>query len=517
MQRREFIRTSALLPAFLNGFALHTSKLGVTEAAIGDDHVLVLVQLNGGNDGLNTVIPLEYYANYQSVRKNIAIPEARVWKVDDGKIGLHPSMVGMGRLYNEGKLRIVQSVGYPNPDFSHFRAADIWNTASDSNKFVSSGWAGRMFSLYHPNYPNNYPSTANPDPLAINIGSVISPALQGPVSGMGLAITNPSAFYKLIDNKYDNDVPNSPAGRALAYLRQTATQTNLYSQSIKSAADKVTRQETYPTGNGLAAQLKIVAQLIAGGLKTKLYIVSMGGFDTHDTQVVATDTATGNHANLMKNLSDAIETFMKDIQGLGVSKRVLGMTFSEFGRRVKSNDSGGTDHGAAAPLFVFGDRVNGGVSGKTPTIAATAKTDDNVPMQYDFRSVYASILQDWFCMNEADLQNVLLKNFQSMNIVEASACGITLSQQEEVPDVQLIENYPNPFTDFTNIRFTTRGGHTMIQIFDNMGRLVVKPIDDTFLAGQFDVPINTSNWASGLYYARLQNGMTQEVRKMVKA
>ncbi len=518
MQRRDFIKnvsTGIVLPAFFNGYSLQASS-ATADIDEKDDHVLVVIQLNGGNDGLNMVIPLEFYDNYVAARTNIAIPKEKVLSLDSSaKVGLHPAMAQLNALYQSGKVRLIQSVGYPNPSFSHFRATDIWNTGSDSNQIVSSGWAGRYFGYYNPNYPNGFPNAQRPDPLAINIGSVISPALQGPVASMGLAISSATSFYSLIGNKYDADVPNTPAGKELAYLRKTADQTNAYAKTIKQAADKITKQVTYPANNGLANQLKIVARLIGGGLKTKLYVVNLGGFDTHATQAIAGDTATGTHAVLLQRLSEGIAAFMADLKEMGVSKKVVGMTFSEFGRRIKSNDSGGTDHGSAAPMFVFGDMVNGGTTGKAPEILAGVKVGDNLQMQYDFRSVYASIMQDWFCMNSADMEKVLLKNYQPMGLIQSQACGITLAE-EPVLQAELISNAPNPFNDFTTINFRSDGGHTMIQIFDNTGRIIATPIDDDFARGSFEVPINGSNWPSGVYFASLQNKSTQQIRRMLK-
>lgn len=266
----------------------------------------------------------------------------------------------------------------------------------------------------------------------------------------------------------------------------------------------------------MANQLKIVAQLIAGGLKTKVYFVSMGGFDTHSSQVNTSDTTTGTHANLWKTVSDSIKAFSDDIVGLGVSKKVLGVTYSEFGRRVKSNASGGTDHGAAAPMFMFGDLVNPIVLGKSADIAASPTTNDNVTMQYDFRSIYASILTQWFCLDQAYVDDVLLKDFQPLPLVQVQACGkITANEPISISE-DLISNYPNPFTDSTTLSFTTRGGHTMIQIFDNVGRVIAVPVDGEYDAGTHEVVLDTRNFNSGMYFARLQNGQIQQVRRMVK-
>ncbi len=516
MKRRDFIQNTfagVVMPALLNGLSFRAYG-NVDEAAIGDDNVLVVVQLSGGNDGLNTVVPIDKYALYQNARKNIAIPQDKLLTIPQtDTLGLNSGMTSMQTMFKEGKAALIQSVGYPNPNFSHFRATDIWNTSSDSNVYVNNGWAGRYLAINNPNFPTGYPNTKTPDPLAMQIGSVVTTALQGPVQSMGMAISNPTSFYNLISNKVES-TPNTLAGKELKYLREVANQTNQYANTIKSAASKVTKQGTYPN-TGLANQLKIVAQLIGGGLKTKIYFVTIGGFDTHSNQTDATDKSIGAHANLWKTVSDAIKAFSDDLVGLGVSKRVLGVTYSEFGRRVKSNDSGGTDHGAAAPMFMFGDLVNPVVLGNTPDIAANPTTNDNVNMQYDFRSVYASILANWFCLDASYIDDVLLKDFQQLPLVQVQACGNITANEPTIKD-ELISNYPNPFTDATTLSFLTKGGHTMIQIFDNIGRVIAVPVDGDFDAGRHEVVLDTRDFNSGMYFARLQNGSIQQVRRMVK-
>lgn len=516
MKRRDFIQNTfagVVMPALLNGLSFKAFG-NVDEAAIGDDHILVVIQLSGGNDGLNTVIPIDKYGLYQNARTNIAIAKDKLLTIPQtDTLGLNPGMTAMQTMFKEGKAALIQSVGYPNPNFSHFRATDIWNTAADSNVYVNNGWSGRYLAINNPNYPNGYPNTKTPDPLAIQIGSVVSTSLQGPVQSMGMAISNPSSFYNLISNKVES-TPNTLAGKELKYLREVANQTNLYANTIKAAAAKVTKQGTYPN-TSLANQLKIVAQLIGGGLKTKVYYVSMGGFDTHSTQVVATDTATGVHTNLWKTVSDAIKAFSDDLKDLGVSKNVLGLTYSEFGRRIKSNASGGTDHGAAAPMFMFGDLVNPIVLGNTPDIAASPTANDNVAMQYDFRSVYASILTNWFCMDASYVDDVLLKDFQPLPLVQVQACGNITANEPQLKE-ELISNSPNPFDDSTTLSFISKGGHTMIQIFDNIGRVIAVPVDRELDAGKHEIIIDTKDFKSGMYFARLQNGSVQQVRKMIK-
>jgi uncharacterized protein (DUF1501 family) len=527
MKRRDFFKqtlpASVTLPALLNGFSVKafTGASPLVQALMGTatdtDKVLVLIQLNGGNDGLNMVIPIETYASYYGARQNIAIKQNKILPLKGtSKTGLHPSMTGLQTLFNEDKLAIIQAVGYPSPNFSHFRATDIWMTASDSDKVVNTGWVGRYLNLEFPNFPNGYPTAQMPDPLAIQIGSVASLALQGPSFPMGMTISDPTSFYDFLDNVAD-PVPNTPWGKELAYIRMIMGQTEQYSNVIRAAAAKVTSQGSYPGNNDLAQQLRIVARLVKGGLKTRVYMVSTGGFDTHSSQVEAADTSIGGHAKLMARVSDAIKCFMDDLKGLGVEDRVIGMTFSEFGRRIKSNSSLGTDHGAAAPVFVFGKNVRGGVIGTNPEIPTGAGGNDNVPFQYDFRSIYASLLKQWFCVNDTDLQTIMLKNFQNIPLAVNAACGAT-----GVDDVirgegeQLIINYPNPFVEKTSITFNTKGGHTLVQIIDTMGRSIRTLTDKVYTSGTYTVTFDGYGLPLGVYYARFQNGATQQVRAMLK-
>src|SRR5450432_3276321 len=523
MKRRNFLKNvipaSAIFPSLVNGFTVKAfGAAGFFETLAGaadNDHVFVIIQLSGGNDGLNTVVPLINYGDYLNSRQNIAIPEGKVLPLSGySKAGLHPSMTGMQQLYNEDKLTILYSVGYPEPNGSHFRSTDIWLTGADSNQYLNTGWAGRFLSTTYENFPIGYPNATMPDPLAIQIGSVVSESFMGPGGFTAMAVPTDIDFYNLI-NATTDPVPDSPMGTELTYLRTVARQTNKYADVIVSAAAKSAAQSAYPANNYLAAQLKTVARLIAGGLKTKVYMVSMGGFDTHGGQVQAGNTIAGNHAQLLKQVSDAISAFQTDISQLGIGKRVIGMTFSEFGRRIISNGSVGTDHGAAQPVFLFGEPVKQGVLGNPPDLPSSLNTGSSLPMQYDFRSVYATVLRDWFCVDPADVNTMLYKNYQYLPLVEASACTV-VQPPSELGD-KLIRNDPNPFVNSTTIRFKTEGGYTMVQIFDVSGKLIAVPVSADYTKGEYTVVFNGSGLASGVYYARLQNGSTQQVRTMIKA
>ncbi len=521
MQRRNFLKQSiqgALLPSLLGGLSVKAwgnSSFLQSLTGADNDHVLVLIQLAGGNDGLNTIIPLEFYSDYNRIRPNIAIPENRVLRLNNNlKSGLHPAMAGMQQLYNEEKLCAIQSVGYPSPNGSHFRSMDIWLTGADAEQYLSTGWAGRFLNHAYPNYPIGFPNDAMPDPLALQIGSVLSPVFLSPTGFDALAIDEGLNFYNLIDAIQD-PAPNTPSGVELTYLRTIAKQTNKYAEVIKAAAAKVPQQQAYPADNYLASQLKAVAKLVAGGLKTKIYMVGMGGFDTHAGQVNGGNTLTGNHSGLLKQVSDAVTAFMADLKFLGVSKRVMGMTFSEFGRRMQSNGSLGTDHGAAQPVFLFGESVKQGVLGKNPIIPSATAAIDNVPMQYDFRSVYSTILRDWFCLPPQDVDSVLLKNYQYLPIIKSTACNMDIQELNNIGD-NLIINYPNPFTNSTKITFKSAGGHVLVQVFDTTGRKIKTLTDQQYAAGTYTITFNSETLATGVYYARLQNGALQQVRPMLK-
>ncbi|MDA0315645.1 MAG: DUF1501 domain-containing protein [Bacteroidetes bacterium] len=527
MKRRDFLRNLApagvVFPALINGltfkaFAESPLISALTQAETDTDHVLVLIQLNGGNDGLNTVIPFDQFENLSNARSNIILPQNKILKLRGTSFtGLHPSMTGLQTLFNEEKLQIIQSVGYPQPNFSHFRATDIWMSASDSNKYVNSGWAGRYLAEEYTGYPTDYPNSVTPDPLAIQIGSFISPAMQGPSVNMGMAITDPVNFYNLI-NGIQGPSPNTRGGKELTYIRQVAQQTQQYGDAIKKAAGKVTNQFSgYPTSNPLANQLKIVARLIAGGLKTRIYMVSLGGFDTHAQQVVASAKETGTHARLLQRVSEGIKAFMDDLTYLNAHKRVIGMTFSEFGRRIKSNGSGGTDHGAAAPLFVFGHYAQTDILGNNPEIPLIASASDNIPMQFDFRSVYASILKQWFCVPNTILNNVMLKDFQNIQVIKNSAPCIS-SNPDIFPTIEttlVLTNYPNPFQQATTLSYQTMGGHTLIQIFSTEGKLIKSLLDKEVSPGNHKISFENEGYPPGIYYARLQNNNQQITRTML--
>ncbi len=533
MKRRNFLRNTipaaVSLPALVNGFSF--TAYGASSSALASmleqtftdtDHVFVLIQLAGGNDGLNMVIPLDMYANYYNARTNVAIPQSKVLRLDGtDKSGLHPAMTALQNMYNEGKLAVVQSVGYENPNFSHFRATDFWNsgdTTENRRERVKTGWMGRYLESEYPGYPDAYPDAEMPDPLAIQISNVPTLTVQGAIYSMGLSITDPEKIYTFDNPFSDYPLNSTPANKELRFLRVVSEKTKIYSDIIRAAYRRSATMATYPDQNNLADQLKIVARLIKGGLKTRVYTVTIGGFDTHKRQVNASDTTTGNHAQLMKNISTGIAAFQQDLEMMQLDDRVMGMTFSEFGRRIKSNASLGTDHGAAAPLVLFGKHVKKGILGTSPDIPADINVVNNVPFQYDFRSVYASVLERWFCVKQPLLNQLLLQNYQSLPLIKGGPCGLP-----DDPDVTnnnsdqlLLKMWPVPYGLNATIRFSTNGGHTLIQQINNLGQVVKVLTDQEYTAGTYQIDIYDDNLPSGAYFIRLQNQSLQKVLNVMK-
>lgn len=390
--------------------------------------------------------PLDKWSNLVNARSNILMNQSSVLTLNNNPTtGLHPAMTGMRDMYNNGKLMIVQGVSYPNPSYSHFLATDIWFTASGGTETLDTGWLGRTLDQMYPGYPVGYPTTDMPDPLAIQIGSMLPFSLQGPNMNMGYSTTDPNSLLNVI-NGITDPAPNNDYGKELTFLRLMKDQSNVYRTVIQNAYNVAqSPTATYPSNNLLADQLKIVARLIHGGLQTPIYVVNHPNtHDTHDNQVLTTDKTQGAQATNLSILSAAVAAFEQDLELMGRSTDVTGMTFSEFGRKIKSNSSIGTDHGAAAPVFFFGGALNTnpstvagtnypvpGMIGSSPAIPVSATVNDQVPMQFDYRQIYSTIMQDWLCMSSADAAAILgasytkLPIFQNYSVVPIQLLSFT--------------------------------------------------------------------------------------------
>ena len=473
------------------------------------DKVLVMIFLDGGNDGLNTVVPLDRMSELNSVRPRVVLEESELLPLAQSEVGLHPSMLKLSRLYEENRFQIIQNVGYPEQNFSHFRSTDIWMSGSDANEVVASGWMGRNLEQTFPGYPEGYPNDDLKDPLAVEIGYGSSLLFQGVTSTTSVTVNSVDSFYELIDN-VEQEAPDTPAGDKLKYLRLIARQSQQYGERIVEVAGNVNGHSPYPEGNYLADQLKVVSKLIAGGSRTPVYMVRLGGFDTHDSQVDSNHSE-GFHAQLLTMLDDAIDAFVKDLEFHGTGDKVLGMTFSEFGRTVVSNASNGTDHGAAAPLFFFGNQVKGGVVGSNPVIDHHMRWEDNLAHQYDFRQLYASVMEQWFGLDTSRRNTVLFEDYSTVEIIGNGVIqplGVT-------PETTLIA-YPNPMNGVATIRFEGDGSSTLIELVDLKGQKLKEIYRGTARSGRNTLSFSSEDLASGRYFITLRSEKKKEVFGVIK-
>jgi len=519
MKRRSFLKYTSqaiALPLLLNGQRLSAVNQAALMRAINpeNDRILVLVRLNGGNDGLNTIIPLDQYDQLAQVRNNILLPENSLLPLTDTN-ALHPNMVGVQQLYNDGLAGIIQSVGYPDQNRSHFRSTDIWTSGSPSNENWNTGWLGRYLDEYHPGFPDEYPNSDYSDPFAINMGSsIVSNTCQGSAANYSLALSDPFSLSPVMEGE-GSEVPDSPYGEELQFIRTTIIQTNAYSEGVTAAAEQGANMVDYPEDNRFAEQLKNIALLISGGLTTKIYIATLGGFDTHAEQVVDGDTTSGEHALLLSSLSGAVAAFQADLQALGLEERVITMTFSEFGRRIRSNDSLGTDHGTAAPLMVFGSCVNPQILGENPEISPDVDNAEGVPMQYDFRDVYGSILMDWFEVEESLVRNLLHDDFVYLPVLRDCSPISSQNNPGQTPAIAL-QAFPNPTNNWIKVRFQSQREWGRLSLFDSLGSELRTLANRRLSEGIHEISIDLHGLPTGPYFIRLQLGDRVKTVRVVK-
>jgi uncharacterized protein (DUF1501 family) len=417
MTRREFLHRgltivamTATAPSFLTRTALALTDpwdapLVASKPGVPDDRVLVVVQLGGGNDGLNTVVPYADDAYYRA-RPRLAVPPQQVIRVTD-ELGLHPRMARFKNLYDRGSAAIILGVGYPNPSRSHFRAMEIWHTADPEGRGLRVGWIGRYFD-------SNCPVCQQPT-VGVNVGPSLPLALRS-AGGQGVTLETPETFQWMPSREGSGAreelelfrIINAPAPNEsgpVDFLRHTAMNAVLASEQVRDAVRKYRGGIEYPN-HRFAAQLRLVAQMIAGGLPTKVYYTHMTGFDTHANQQ-------GTHDTLLEQFSTGVEAFYRDLEAQGNAERVVVMAFSEFGRRVAENGSAGTDHGTAAPVFIVGGAIRPGLHGRQPSL--TDLVDGDLKHHVDFRAVYATLLHRWL---GADPAGILGAEFERLPFLE---------------------------------------------------------------------------------------------------
>lgn len=377
MNRRNFLSLTGtftggllILPEFLHAFGTQTNLV------VGEQ-CLVFIQLNGGNDGLNTYVPFDNPLYYQ-MRPKIALNKNEVVGANNG-MAFHPALNHFAQMQQNGDLTVIQNVGYPEPNRSHFRSQEIWQTATGSNQYLNEGWLGRYLDLQC----KDHQPTAG-----INLDSIDNLALKG-LEPNAITVKDPNRFKIKTDREESAKLSNNPQ---LDFVRKIANSVNEGSDEIQKALAKSTTEMSYPK-SGLAKNLEWIARLIKGNLNSKVYYTSLGGFDTHDNQLDI-------HSRKLSELNDAIFSFYTDLKKAQLLQNVTIVVFSEFGRRVKDNGNG-TDHGTAAPMFIIGGNTKGKIIGNNPNLIDL----DNGDLKYeiDFRSVYATLLQQKMNFNPASI------------------------------------------------------------------------------------------------------------------
>ncbi|MEZ5072206.1 MAG: DUF1501 domain-containing protein [Bacteroidales bacterium] len=521
MKRRQFIRHMAYGSAAglsLGGIPVNllAGNPGLKKLAAASDNgnVLVFIQLHGGNDGLNTLVPISQYDEYYNLRPNLALRHTGTRSyinvddtvADEVKVGLHPDMLSFYEMYTQGKVSIIQNVGYPDMNLSHFRGRDVVFMGGDESNAhqYNSGWMGRYLDNLYPGYPDAYPSETMEDPIGIELSGTLSLAFHRENGiPIGLNIGNPDQFYQLINSVgVDPPIafPESLAGDELKYIMEFEKKSNQYAGRLKTVYDRGSNslnpyRSGYPysspgTANNLASQLQLIARLLAGGIKTKIFLCRIGGFDTHGEQVEEYDSSLGTHAELLYKMSTAVQDFYTDLAGLGIDHKVLSLTFTEFGRRAKSNDSYGTDHGTATPVFVFGTGLNPGIYGSNPSLQPEDLPGYNLQYNIDDRQIYTSVIQDWFqAGNEALIQT----GFQEWVNDRLPIVRVTGTPSFDAGDhAASLRLFPNPVQGLVQVEVQLEyRGTVTLQVLDASGRVVKSRQEE----GRYGM--NTLSWDLG--------------------
>lgn len=511
MKRRSFLKTAAataaVSPIVLRGLPLRAqSNLSMlAQMPAENDRILIIAQLFGGNDALNTIIPADD-DDYYRLRPGIAVPKKDAWN-NIGDIYLHPALAlgskgGAARMLEMGSMALVQGVGYDNPNLSHFRSSDIWLSginSSDPNVRLDTGWVGRYLEKRHPDFPASLPD----HPLSVQFGGSFSLTLLSSKGRMGIEVADPSG-QRGVGTQVDTLDPLSPGTAYEAeygFIADIANRSNKYAQAVKNAyAAGVTQLRGEYGGDGFGRQMASVAALIAGGLKAKVYVVSMGGFDTHVTQQFEGNT--GTHPSLLARFGDAVSQFTYDMTRLGQADRVMGISVSEFGRRPRENGSIGTDHGAAGMQFVWGTKVNSGVFGN-PFDLKNLNANGDLVHTIDYREVYAEILTEWFGLTTAEMREVLQNDeLIPLDILQTPSSVERAGRSDA--GVAIAGSYPNPFTTSTTLEIRLdRASDVVLDISTIDGRSVQRLVNRRLEAGVHRIPF-TASLPAGSYLCTLR-------------
>lgn len=507
--RRDFLKNLGLISAGTLAFSgIPMSQLLASPAvtkALNEtgDRVLVIIRLKGGNDGLNTFVPVFDYGTYSSYRPLLKIATNDLVALNN-KYSVPNYASSLKNLWDEGKMKVIQNVGYENTDLSHFTSTDIWDSAQTGETVEKSGWLGRFLWNQNPNFITN----PSPEPLAIQIGGDGNILFFNENNiNMAMNVIDPVSLYQIAQTGSLYTVGgNEPCyyKDQLDFMKSMVNSTYYQSQSIHNAFNAGSNSVSFPAG--LGDSLSLVSRLIKGELKTKIYMLTLDGFDTHAQQ----DT---RHPDLLVELADSVKAFYDDLEAGGKDQNVLTMTFSEFGRRVNDNGSLGTDHGTAAPLMLFGPAVNGNGFVGDDVNLADLDFIGNLKHKIDFRDVYTTVLQDWLCVSELTSDTILGGEYSKLALgFDCTSVGIN-----EIKTVQkyhqLRYNNSSAFI-FLNL---PESSNVQLEVYDFMGKKVVSTNNEYYSKGLHTMRIpGIENWSQGAYAYRIYINGKVETGKLIR-
>lgn len=483
--RRSFIQALGLTgvgSVMLGATQVSASKPSPLSVALSNsenDNILVIVRFKGGNDGLNTIVPVYDYDSYANLRPTIKHDQNQLINLD-ANFGIPNYMTGLESLWGNGQMKVVHGVGYQNQNLSHFRSSEIWASAEPVD-FVSTGWWGRYFEDLYPDYIISPPET----PPAIQIGSIGNLIFEGNDNNYAFSVANPEQLANVAQNGTQHDVldiPDCVYGDKLLFMRATANTTYQYAGVINEAYSSAVNSVEYGDGE-LANQLAIVARMIKGGLGTKVYMVTLNGFDTHANQI-------NDHRTLLEDVSNSMKNFYDDLSAFGVQDKVLSMSISEFGRRPYENGSNGTDHGAASPVLLFGPGLEGsGFVGEHPDLNTWDNNDNLIPST-DFRDVYQTVLTNWFCLESSVVNGILLnQTFENLNL-GLDCNNLSTEDFNNTTQIKHLPFYQNNNTYIElNMPVTA---HVDMRLYDILGKEIGSLKNEILFAGKHTIDVKAS-------------------------
>ncbi len=493
---------------------------------LDDDSIMIIIEMFGGNDGLNTVLPIEYEDEYMKIRPSLNIPKENATRIGTSDIYINAAMSenihnsGFLGLLSSGRMAMVNGIGYDNPTLSHFRSRDIWHTginSSDPNEKLLEGWLGKFFASKLTDFPNQIPE----HPIAIAIGGTVPLLFKSKIGDMGIALTDPDSFFNLgkgltpKDSRFASP-EKSNYEKEYNFIDTIAAQSETYSQAVYSAYQIGKDKSKVSYSSGLSQRLRIISALISGGLKTKVYYVNLSNFDSHAQQMQA--DYKGGHANLLGQVAAAISEFVDDSVKQGFADRVAGMTISEFGRRAYDNGSRGTDHGAASLQFVFSASDNN-INANYYRMEGHPDLFDldeygNIKADYDFRRTYSDFLQTWFGAELSDIKSIFGNEFLPFGILKKRSTGV--DEINKIVESNGITLFPNPSKSSINLSFSILRPATLnLSIFSNNGIKVLELGTYYFDNGLYSKIIDLLNLAAGTYYFVISDAYSMLNKKFI--